>query len=1402
MLPIMQGTKDAEYLKALQEITQQLKKLSDWKQGIEGESSSGPTLQAPRKQNEFLFESISNLITEFSFDLETNSTFENWFNRYGDLFSNDAKSLDDNAKIRLLLLKLDTPAHSKYINYILPNKPTDFSFEETVKTLTKIFTKQETLFSRRFKCLNSLKKDEMDIITYCGLVNKACEDFDIKKITVDEFKCLIFIMGLRSNTDIEIRTKLLSKMEGKDSINLDKLLTEYQGIISLKHDTSMIQSNTNSNSILVSKVSKKKKFKSQTNKKACANCGEYHESKDQCSAKAKACEFCNNKGHIVDYCRKKQKSIKESNEKQNKSGNDNSKTTTSKGKTNGKPKVTSVSMNQINLNRKYIDIQINSQTARLQIDSAADITIISRNLCSSLNIQYLPTTIVPNCASGKTIDLIGEFECDVTFRNRTCHSIIYVSDINNLNIFGIDLFNKFNLWKYPIDDFSTKQVYNVQQQNNYATFLKTNFPACFEETLGKCKMYKATLTLKENTSAPFCKSRPVPFAIQPLVEKELQRLQSIGIITPITTANCAAPIVATMKKSGQVRICGDFSTGLNNAIHDHHYPLPLPEDIFAKLNGCMKLSHIDFSDAFLQIEVDDRSKDLLVINTHIGLYRYNRLSFGIKTAPTIFQEIMDKMISGLPGVICYMDDIFIYGKSNKAHDKALILLMNRITEFGFKIKLEKSKFGLDEITYLGCVINKNGIKPDPKKVEAIKEMTAPANITELRSFLGTINFYCKFISGIHKLRAPLDELLRKDVTWNWSNTHQRAFEQLKKSLSSEMILTHYNPRLDIIVSADASNKGLGACIQHRMSDNSIRPIAYAARSLKDPEKKYSQIEKEALGIIFAVNKFHKYIFGRKFKLKTDHKPLLAIFGNKKGIPVYTANRLQRWAINLLAYDFDIDYINTESFAYVDSLSRLINQTTANDDDYVIAAIDFEANINQIINKNIEAIPVKNDQLKHAYLRDNSMQRLIELISSDWKNNEKIIKDDTEFSQYYNRRELLSTSNEFVLFGDRIVIPKTLRENIIKQLHTGHTGMDRMKNLARMYVYWPNIDKEIETFVRSCKKCALQGKTPTKTQLQSWPVPAKPWERIHIDYAGPFKQSSYLIVVDAYSKWPEIFETKTTTSTKTIELLTSIFARFGTPIQIVSDNGTQFTSEQFQSFCNINGIEHIRTSPYHPMSNGQAERFVDTFKRSMKKLEGEGNLREILHIFLKTYRSTPNKNCPSNKTPAEALLGRKIRTTFDLLTPSKMTYSHTNTKMEEEFNSKHGAVKREFEVGDKVYVQIHTSNSWHWEEGEIMNKIGKVNYTVNIQHREIRAHANQIKMRFTNSTTESTDSSFKNFMELFDDDSISESNIENNILSENTEITSKSSYLGHTIDQLTKLMKSLHKIDREILEPTT
>ena len=249
--------------------------------------------------------------------------------------------------------------------------------------------------------------------------------------------------------------------------------------------------------------------------------------------------------------------------------------------------------------------------------------------------------------------------------------------------------------------------------------------------------------------------------------------------------------------------------------------------------------------------------------------------------------------------------------------------------------------------------------------------------------------------------------------------------------------------------------------------------------------------------------------------------------------------------------------------------------------------------------------------------------------------------------YFSHRDELSIEEGCVLWGMRVIVPKKLQSEVLNMLHEGHVGMVKMKMIARRYVWWPRIDKAIEQLVKSCKSCQEVQKIPEPAPLHPWIWPCRPWVRVHLDFAGPFLGKSFLIAVDAYSKWPEIVEMSSTSAAQTITVLCQIFMTHGIPEQLVSDNGPQFISSEFAEFCKANGVKHIRVSPYHPASNGLAERMVQTFKQSMKKTAKDGSpLQQRLANFLLTYRTTPQAT--TNVAPCELLMGRVLRTRFDML----------------------------------------------------------------------------------------------------------------------------------------------------------
>ncbi|XP_055584820.1 uncharacterized protein K02A2.6-like [Uranotaenia lowii] len=498
------------------------------------------------------------------------------------------------------------------------------------------------------------------------------------------------------------------------------------------------------------------------------------------------------------------------------------------------------SVNQVNIaaKRKFVHADINGTAVKLQLDSAADISIISEEVYKQLGSPpgKEPSINVVN-ASGDSMGLIKEFPCTITLHDVAKEGRCFVSNASGLNLFGAEWIELFGPWDVPFNavcrQISTKCYPQAAQ---LVDGLQKKFVNVFSDQLGLCSKKKVSLTVKPGAKPVFRQKRPVPYASTAKIEEELERLQNLGIITPVSYAVWAAPIEAVRKPNGKVRICADYSTGLNEALIPNQHPFPLPQDIFPKLAGKKFFSQIDLSDAYLQVEVYEFSKKLLTINTNKGLFQFNRLSPGVKTAPGEFQHIVDNMIADLEDTSGYLDDIIVTSDTLEGHIFEVERLLRRIEEYGFHLKIEKSTFFMQQIKYLGFIIDAAGIRPDPSKVEAIIDMPAPKDVSTLRSFLGAINYNGKFVRSMHDLRHPLDALLKKEFKWNWSmhdlrhpldallkkefkwnwsEDCQKSFDKFKKLLQSDLLLTHYNPKLEMIVAADASQYGIGAVLLHR-----------------------------------------------------------------------------------------------------------------------------------------------------------------------------------------------------------------------------------------------------------------------------------------------------------------------------------------------------------------------------------------------------------------------------------------------------------------------------------------------------------------------------------------------------------------------------------------------------------
>ena len=524
------------------------------------------------------------------------------------------------------------------------------------------------------------------------------------------------------------------------------------------------------------------------------------------------------------------------------------------------------------------------------------------------------------------------------------------------------------------------------------------------------------------------------------------------MIEKVAQSDWATPIVVVRKPGDRVRVCGDLKVTLNPVLRNDVYPLPLPQELFHKLNGGVHFSKLDLADAYLQIELDKASKQLVVINTHQGLYRYKRMPFGLSCALAIFQKVMEQTLSGHPGVACYLDDLIVTGNTEKKHLTNLQKTLQCLKDSGFRLRESKCSFlqtrNNDQFfssclsfqsvhfSYLGHVINKDGIRPMTDKIEAIQNMPLPQDQKELRSFLGMVIYYDRFLPGLATKCAPLHELLHKDKKWCWSRKHTNAVDQIKEALTSADSLTHYDPKLSLTLACDASPVGVGAVLSYAFPDGTEKPIAYASRKLTKAEQNYAQIQKEALGIVYGVQKFRQYLLGRKFKLYTDHKPLLTIFHPQKGIPEIAASRLQQWAVTLSAHDYEVHFLPSTNHGNADALSRLpLDQ----DQDWIDNAEEIVCTVEI---QQLDELPVTDKEIRKATTQDPVLSQVFNYILHGWPVYSSAV--DRKVCPFFHKRTELTIHNGCLLWGLRVVIPQKHHHKVMQLLHSGHPGMTRMK----------------------------------------------------------------------------------------------------------------------------------------------------------------------------------------------------------------------------------------------------------------------------------------------------------------------------------------------------------------------
>lgn len=1063
----------------------------------------------------------------------------------------------------------------------------------------------------------------------------------------------------------------------------------------------------------------------------CGNCGTSHPPR-RCPAYNDNCDYCDSKGHWEKMCRKKAKD--KSKDKQPKQGQHRSpsrgrrrrrsqsrhrnrhaheiKTENDSNEPNDEQSgslsfynimVSNMCFeerhkweksNEIFANIDIICPEKNGQhSLRAKLDTGSGGNTLPIRTIDQMYPQRQweqllePTGDTLTAYNGQKLKVLGTIDIPCKYHGNTWYTEeFFVVDVPGPAIIGLPTCKKMNLVTVNVKKNQTSLTHTqidgvesnmLRQTISSVDQLKALYPDQFDR-IGNFKM-KATLHLQPDATPSIDPPRKCSVHLKEKIKEELQKMEDLGVIKKVThhTDWCCS-MTTNIKKDGSIRVCIDPKR-LNNSLKRCAHKIPTVEEINPQLAKAKVFSKLDAKSGYWSIPLDDASQELTTFRTPFGRYCYRKLPFGLSVSQDIFQQEMDRITGELDGCVSIADDIIVFGSTEEEHDTNLLRLMEVAMKEGLAFNSNKCTIKKSKISFYGSDYTSEGIKPDPQKIADLKNMPPPQNVDDLQRFLGLVTYLSTFVPHCAAKSSPLRELLKDNTPFIWHEDHQHVYDSLKEELSVEACLPYFDPSKPATLEVDASQKGLGACL---LQDD--RPVAFASKSLSECQSNYSNIERETLALVFGVTRFHTYLFGKEFTVISDHKPLEMIWRK----PLTSAPpRLQRLLVRLQGYDMTVTYRPGSTMVLSDTLSRLPNPSDTAD---VPLDIQVECIHVDLVNFGNE----KREALQKETTNDPICRKLGQIIHTGWPDSIKELPQDIR--PFWACRDELGIANGVLFKGRQVLIPEKLREDILKQLHTGHLGIEKTRRLARESIYWPNINKDIEQLVKNCSACQEHQPNQRKEPLIPHDVPQTPWTKVASDLFT-LKGEDFLLITDYYSKYPVLLKMSNNTKSETVAKATAtIFSLFGPPKEIVSDNGPQYIGEPYQAMCREWGITHTTSSPRYARSNGAAERMVRTVKSLVTKCK---QTKQDLHIAMLHLRATPvDTGIPS---PAEMLFGRPIRTTL----PSfHIGDTHQKAEVNENLAQRQKTMKDNHDrnagpelpplyEGQKVRVKNEDDNTW-------------------------------------------------------------------------------------------------------------
>jgi len=863
-----------------------------------------------------------------------------------------------------------------------------------------------------------------------------------------------------------------------------------------------------------------------------------------------------------------------------------------------------------------------------------------------------------------------------------------------------------------------------------------------------------------------------PLRQRKLVDKAINEMLEAGIVER-SRSPWGSPIVLVEKRDGSKRFCVDFRA-LNKITKNNAHPLPVIDDILASLGSAKYFSKLDLKSGYWQVELEEEDKEKTAFTCHRGLFQFNVMPFGLANAPGIFQELMSVVLEGQEEyALAYLDDILIFSDTVEDHIKHIQEVLGSLRGHNLKLKPAKCEFFKKETQYLGFRISSKGIQPDYDKVKAIQAVVNPSTVREVRGFIGMCSYYRRFIPDFSSIAEPLINLTRKYARFQWDDTCQVAFVRLKNMLSDMVILAYPDPNKDYRLYTDASNFSIGACLTQRvyveLEDKEIeKPIYFLSHKLSDTQTRWSTIEKEAYAIHYSLQKLHHYLHSATFTIYTDHKPLQYLLNS----PMQN-RKIQSWALSIAGYNCKIEYLQGKSNVCADLLSRSKgaqkegSEKTVEVDDraYEVSAInsnhfeprDFASYIRETSQPTEFERPILPDV--DMIREQDSDKDILELKNrikkgkaTKLEQKKYLIMDDV---LYY----LSQTDDEPVV---RLYIPSHLRTRVLIQYHddNGHVGIEKTFQAVKHKYFWPCLFREIVEHVNRCVPCQTRNLSTFRPRIQESDIPPFPFAKIAVDICGPYPKTlsgnQYIVsFIDIYSGWPECFPVPNKKAETVCHLLIEeIFPRFGAPLQLVSDNGTENVNRMMKRTLEELNVHHVTTSFYHPQSNGKVERLHRTMNDILAKKIGDNERSWDLYINQMLAALRFNVSESTKFSPFYLVYGRDVILPLDnILKPRRLYYgdehheialreqhraftlvrSNLQKAKQRQADRLHSKTKEvNFGVGDFVYYRNHHRRGKldkRWQPNYIViEKTGPVSYRIKNQltSKVAKAHAEHLR----------------------------------------------------------------------------